>query len=174
MACGSTTVSVTRDTADTSHVSRLTCSTPITNKGRTIYTYNQAACISNRHKSKSKTKDLHPRRVGAHCSGSKVPAHGPRTCRALRPHSVGCGECGPHENRCVRPIPGTFSSQTFRLTSAHPRRRSEDLKTPWLLLAIYGESTQRGVFSRVEPSASLPLRAIPPADRSVLESALML
>ena len=58
--------------------------------------------------------------------------------------------------------------------SAPPRRRSEELTTPWLLLAIYGESMQRGVFSRVDPSAALPLRAIPPADRSVLESELML
>ena len=46
--------------------------------------------------------------------------------------------------------------------------------TPWLLLAIYGQSVPRGVFSRVDPSAALPSRAIPPADRSILESELML
>ena len=55
-----------------------------------------------------------------------------------------------------------------------PRRCSKELSTPWLLLAIYGESMQRGVLSRVDPSAAPPLRAIPPADRSVLESELML
>jgi len=89
-------------------------------------------------------------------------------------HSVGCGECAFHEADGVSSIPMYLCSKQVQAGSAHPRRRSEDLKTPWLLLAIYGESMQRGVFSRVDPSASSPLRAIPPADRSVLESALML
>ena len=65
-------------------------------------------------------------------------------------------------------------SKKFSWSSAPPRRRSEELATPWLLLTFYGRSMQRGVFSRVDPSAALPLRAIPPADRSVLELALML
>ena len=89
-------------------------------------------------------------------------------------HSVGCGECAFHEADGVSSIPMYLCSKKISREGAPPRRLQRGADTPWLLLAIYGESMQRGVFSRVDPSAALPSRAIPPADRSILESALML
>ena len=85
-----------------------------------------------------------------------------------------CGECRARESDAVDSSWRDLGSKKdlSEVCPAEALQRGAD--TPWLLLTLYGQSVPRGVFSRVDPSASLPSRAIPPADRSILESELML